>query len=511
MAIGDTSTMHGRLALAAAAAPGAPAIHEGDVTTSYAELAARVAAVAAVVERRTAPGDRVAIAAWNGSWWLDAYFGVPMAGRALAMVSPRLSVGELRQALDTCSASLVVVDAELVGGHPEALGAPGRTVISLADWRRDVAAAVGTSPARVTDDGDSPAWLVYTSGTTGAPKAAVLTHRNVLAAIAATEGARPTPADDVYLYPFPMWHVAGYNVVSRLIAGQQVVVVPRFDASAIVVAVARHGATSISVAATMLSMLLDIAERDPAALAALRGLRQVNYGAAPMPSVLLARAVDLLDVGMWQGYGMTELAGNAAFLSADDHRRARAGDESLHGATGRAGPGVELRVVDDDGNDVAPGASGEILVRGDQVMSGYWDDPEATAEAFAPGGWLRTGDVGTLDADGLLRVRDRKKDVVITGGENVSAREVEEVLRDHPAVADVAVVGVADPTWGEAVCAVVVPRGAAPTLDELRTFARSRLAGFKLPRRLELCDALPTNPSGKVVKAELRARLAEGS
>jgi acyl-CoA synthetase (AMP-forming)/AMP-acid ligase II len=194
---------------------------------------------------------------------------------------------------------------------------------------------------------------------------------------------------------------------------------------------------------------------------------------------------------------MTELSGNAVFLDADDHRRALAGDERLLVAAGRAAPGVELRIADD----------GEILVRAPQVTAGYWDDPEATAAAIEPDGWFHTGDVGRLDDDGLLTILDRKKDVIVTGGENVSSREVEDVLHALPAIADVAVVGVPDATWGENVCAVVVRRDAGVTAGDVVDGVRARLAGFKRPRHVVFVDELPRNASGKILKHELRAWL----
>ena len=205
---------------------------------------------------------------------------------------------------------------------------------------------------------------------------------------------------------------------------------------------------------------------------------------------------------------MTELSGNAVFLDAATHRRGLAGETHLLEAAGRPAPGVELRIVDDDGNGRPDGEVGEILVRAEQVMSGYLDDDAATSAAIVDG-WLHTGDVGHL-VDGLLTVVDRKKDMVITGGENVSSLEVEATVLEHPDVSRVAVVGVADPTWGENVCAVVVPRpGTTIDVADLVAHVRSRLAGFKAPRHVVVVDELPVNASGKVLKAELRARLAQ--
>jgi acyl-CoA synthetase (AMP-forming)/AMP-acid ligase II len=213
-------------------------------------------------------------------------------------------------------------------------------------------------------------------------------------------------------------------------------------------------------------------------------------------------------VDLAQGYGMTELSGNAVFLDPEAHRRGLTGEPRLLGAAGRPGPGVDVRLVDEEERDVAAGEEGEIVVRGAQVMVRYWEDEAATTDAMRSG-WFHTGDVGRFD-DGWLYVVDRKKDIILTGGENVASREVEDVVRSHPAVGDVAVIGVADSRWGENVCAVVVPRvGRTVPADELEKLVRSRLAGFKTPRHIVEVERLPTNASGKVLKAKLRRWLAD--
>ena len=296
-------------------------------------------------------------------------------------------------------------------------------------------------------DAAAPAWLIYTSGTTGRSKGATLTHANVLAAVRITNECRRIPDDEQYLLPFPLSHIAGYNVIHHHARVRPVVLVPRFDARAFVETVARHQITAASLAATMLHSLLALLDDEPGLVADLRSLRLLAYGAAPMPVPLLRRAHELLGVDFTSGFGMTELAGNAIFLDIAAHRRGLAGDSALLATTGRPGPGVEVRLADD----------GEMLIRSPQVMVGYWEEPETTAATLVDG-WLHTGDVGRFDAEGNVAVVDRKKDVILTGGENVSSLEVEQVLHEVPEVGEVAVVGVPDPEWGENVCAVVVPR-----------------------------------------------------
>jgi acyl-CoA synthetase (AMP-forming)/AMP-acid ligase II len=323
----------------------------------------------------------------------------------------------------------------------------------------------------------------------------MLTHASLLAAVTATAAARPVAADAIYGYPFPLCHVAGYNVLLHHHHGRPVVLLPGFSPTVLCEAIARHEITTISLAPTMVASLLD----DPALSSAdLSSLRAVSYGASAMPTEVLRLAVERLGCDFTQGYGMTELSGNAVFLGAEEHRRALTDRPHLLGAAGRTAPGVDLRILDD----------GEIAIRAPQVMAGYWEDPDATEASLAPGGWFRTGDVGRLDDDGYLYVVDRKKDVIVTGGENVASREVEDVLHLHPSVAAAAVVGVPDRTWGERVAAFVVPRpGETIDATALEALVREHLAGYKVPRLWEVVDELPANASGKVLKRELRDRL----
>jgi fatty-acyl-CoA synthase len=239
-------------------------------------------------------------------------------------------------------------------------------------------------------------------------------------------------------------------------------------------------------------------------------LRFISYGASPIAEPVLRRAMATFNCGFLQGYGMTELAGACCVLSEHDHRLALEGKPHLLASTGRAIPGCAVKVVDSDGKAVAPGEIGEIVVRGDSVMVGYWQLPEATKAAIKDG-WLHTGDAGSLDSDGYLTIRDRVKDMIVSGAENVYPAEIEAVLISHPGVADVSVIGVPDERWGETVMAVIVSRGTpAPSEQDLDTFCRGRLGGFKVPRHYSFIPALPRNAAGKVLKRELRARYWEG-
>ena len=511
-----------------------PALYFQGRMMTFGELSARTKRVAAAITRRTAPGDRVGIVGENHPSWIEAYYGVPRAGRILVFLNHRLAAAELAAIVERSGATVVVgPETELVRIRP-LVSAPLRSdvpaLIDLNEWEQMLAEP--TDPARERPEEpqrphahtpqppqptpadsdpthDAPIWLIYTSGTTGSPKGATLTHRNLAASLAASQLGRPIAPDDVFLHPFPLCHVAGYNVLRNLAAGRPVVLMDRFAPAEFIALVARHQVTKTTVPATMLASLLDYLDEHPDARSELTSLKVISYGAAPMPPTLLRRAFEELNVDFSQGYGMTELAGNAVFLGTEEHRRGLAGADHLLTAAGTPAPNVEVRVVDDDGLEVAHGVPGEIIVHGDQVMAGYWRDEPATTAAMTEG-WFHTGDIGVFDADGVLSVVDRKKDVIVTGGENVSSREVEEeILRSCPEVRDVAVVAVPDPHWGENVCAVIVlQEGASLPPEVLIGRVREHLAGFKAPRHVVEVDELPKNTLGKLLKADLRRWLA---
>jgi acyl-CoA synthetase (AMP-forming)/AMP-acid ligase II len=511
--------LHDLIDSVAASHPDRTALFYRDEVISFAELSDRTAGAAHVVADVTQPGDRVAVIGENHPGWVECYYGVPRAGRILVFLNHRLAPAELASILRRSGASLLIGSRdELDRLGPLAAEFPDvHTQLDLDRWASLVhaskirgASGPQESQAAGSSGGDAPAWLIYTSGTTGSPKGAMLTHNNLVAAVAASEHGRPVKADEVFLYPFPLCHVAGYNVLRLHAAGRPVAVMDRFEAQAFVDSVERHSVTSVTMTATMVSSLLDHLDDHPEDRRRLVTLTQVAYGAAPMPPSLLRRAIDVLGVDFAQGYGMTELSGNATFLDPDAHRRALAGAEHLLAAAGRPAPNVEVRVVDDAMAEVATGTTGEIVVRGDQVLAGYWMDEEATERAFTDG-WFHTGDIGMFDSEGWLYVVDRKKDIIVTGAENVSSREVEEaILAACPEVRDAAVVGVPDPHWGENVCAVIVVR---PNENiepgELADRVRLRLAGFKVPRHVVIVDELPRNVTGKVLKEQLRVWLAE--
>ncbi|MFB4305662.1 class I adenylate-forming enzyme family protein [Actinomadura sp. GTD37] len=502
---GSPRRLYDVLDAAAVDAPDAPALSVDATTWTFRELRARADALSAHLSARCTPGARVALLAHNRLEYIAAYYGVPRDGRILVPLNQRLHPREWADQIARSGAELVIGEPGLLDrlaaeGDMPAVHPP-LTGIDDLPW---------DEPAPATPSGADPdevAWLMFTSGTTGRPKGVRLTHRSLLAAIEVTASGRPVRPGDVFCTPFPLCHVAGYQVVLHHLFRRHAVVLRRFTPSALVEATRRHGVTNLSLAPTMLEDLLAHAADDPETLDVLRAaVRVIAYGSAPMPVPLLRRADDVLGCDFNQGFGMTELSGNATFLSPGDHRAAISARPELAGSAGRPAPGVEIAVLGEDGTRLPPGALGEIAVRGPQVTPGYWDDPDATAEAFA-GGWFRTGDAGRVDGDGYLYLVDRLKDVIITGGENVSSLEVEDVLRTVPGVAEVAVVGLPDPRWGQTVCAVVVPGEPPPDEDELIAACRARLAGFKTPRRIEYAAALPRTGTGKIRKSALRDRL----
>ena len=452
------------------------AVIHGDRSWSFSDLRDRAGSLAAEALRGVADHHTVAVLGENHPDTIAAYYGIPAAGRILTFLNHRLAPREILHQLERSSAGFLLASPEQARRMGPHLG-DLPTLLFGADLPP---AALGTHAS--TDD---PAWLLFTSGTTGAPKAALLSHASLLAAIASSSEARPMAPDDVFAFPFPLCHVAGYNVLRSHAHGRPVVLLDRF--------------TALPNTAGCFT-----------ANEAVRTLRTSSYGAAPMPLELLRRTDALLDVDLSQGFGMTELSGNALFLDATDHQRGFTHDESILRAAGRPGPGVTLRLVDHDDRDVAQGEVGEICIAGDQVMLGYLDEPEATAEALR-GGWMHTGDLGRLRPDGLLEVVDRLKDMIVTGGENVASLEVERAITSVcPEVGEVAVIGTPDARWGENVCAcVTLAEGSVLELDELARRLEHTLAGFKTPRHLVVLDELPVTHSGKVAKEALRDLLAD--
>ena len=471
---------------------------------SYGQLQAHIEKLSAAIAASGQPGDRIALLAWNCIEFVEMIYAVPAAGRILVPLNARLAPAELIYQLQHSGARYLVADPELLQplrAHPEF--SADITCIELGpqyEQFRETAERDTPLPPVATDD---PVWILFTSGSTGRPKGAVLTHASFLAGLESAALGRPVLPGDRYYYPFPLFHVAAHNVLLQHQYGAEVILARSFDAAHTLHACRELQVTSLSLAPTMIAMLLRQPDFSPADLAS---VRTIGYGASAMPQTLLQQLLDETEVGLCQSFGMTELSGSVSFLTVEDHRAAAAGASHLLQSVGKPLPTAEVKLVDDCGKPVPAGDSGEIVVRAAQVMAGYWQDEDNTRKALIDG-WLHTGDIGRFDSDGYLYIVDRKKDMILSGGENVASREVEEVLRQHPAVVDCAVIGLPDDKWGETVCAAVVL--SSETDDAaLAAHSRAQLAGYKTPRRWFRLEQLPLNASGKVDKPLLRQQLA---
>ncbi|MFF0520426.1 long-chain-fatty-acid--CoA ligase [Actinomadura nitritigenes] len=490
--------------------PDRTALRFEDRAIGYAELRDRVRRAANALRTLAEPGDRIAVLSGNRPEYVDLYYAVPAAGMALTFLNHRLHPSEITALVEHAQASVLIVSGEYLDAMTEHRHEmPGVKVVVGLDGGGDrgyadlVAGADATEPPR--PDEDSIAWLVYTSGTTGAPKGVMLSHRNLITGVISSASQWEIPDESVFLFCFPLCHVGGYAVLVNHLRSATVGIVRSYDNETFLRLVADWKVTQTGLAPTMIAFLLGhpgIEDHD------LGTLEAIGYGASAIPAEVLRRGMDVLGCDFYQGFGMSELGGNILYFGTAEHRRAAAGETHLLAAAGRVMDLADIRIVDAEFNDVPPGEPGEMVVRCDQVMRGYWREPELTAEAFRDG-WLRTGDVVRRDAEGMVYIVDRIKDMIITGGENVASREVEQVLYRHPDVADAAVFGVPDPRWGEAVCAAVVLRpGASAAPGDVIAFAREHLGGYKVPRRVEVVDELPRNVAGKVLKRDLRARYA---
>lgn len=481
--------------------PSRPCITVGARTLSFAEAHDRAGRLAAVLaSRAVAPGDRVAVLAANEAEWLEIQAGTSRAGAILVPLNYRLAVAELQFQVGDCDPRLVIHGP----GYAEAAAQLDRPTFHLGacghgDSYEEALHAAGGSIGLTAVPADATAQLLYTSGTTGRPKGALISNHALWARYAmfiAEVGIRP---EHVFVQALPMFHMSSHVGSAFTFVGATQVTVATFDPSAVLALIAAHRASHALLVPTMINTLAvhpELASTD------LSSLDTVLYGASPISPEALTRAIAAFGCAFVQFYGMTETAG-VTMLRAADHDAA--GRPRLLASAGTDTIGFQTRVVDHDDVDVATGEVGEIIARGPCVTDGYWGRPAESAEALR-GGWMHTGDLGYYDEDRYLFVADRLKDMIITGGENVYPREVEDVLDEHPAVFESAVFGVPSDRWGEAVHAHVVLRSpGVATAEELIRHCRARLAPYKTPKSIDIVDDLPRNATGKVLKRELRA------
>jgi acyl-CoA synthetase (AMP-forming)/AMP-acid ligase II len=502
--------------------PDGEAVACGDVRLTWAALHERSSRVgSALVAEGLRPGDRIAVLARNSTEFFELAFGCAKAGVVLVSLNWRLTAVELEEVLSDAEPAMVVADEDLASLLPA--GAPSvaehgvtspegpsgvppavlRLGAEYAAWR-DAAPATDPDVALGADD---LAYVLYSSGTTGRPKGVPITHANLaLSERMAREGFRMT-SDSVHMCPGPQFHIAGAGTgLMTMFLGGRTVILRDITPAILLDTITRERVTHAFMVPAIVQAVVDapdLAEHD------VSSLEQISYGAAPMTETLLRRAMAALGCTFLGVYGMTETAGTIVTLDPEDHDPdgPRAG---LLRSVGTPLPWIELQVRDlQSGREAAPGEVGEICVRSGQNTPGYWRKPDATAAAIDEDGWFRTGDGAHRDEDGYVFLRDRIKDMIISGGENVYPAEVENALASHPDVQDVAVVGAPHERWGETVTAVVVLRpGATADGEALRAHARTLLAGYKCPTSVDVVDELPRNPTGKVLKKVLRERYA---
>ena len=492
--------------------PAQQAVMEGERSPfSYAQLAERVQRLAGSLQGRlqVRAGDRVALAMKNCAAYVELIYACWTLGAAVVPVNVKLHARELAFILDDADVRLCFASADVDAAAAQRSRMTGTTRFIDID-QAEYAALVGD--AIVTDcvgGGDDLAWLFYTSGTTGQPKGVMLSHRNLLAMtlnyLSDVDHAR---AGEILLHAAPMSHGSGLYMLPNVAVGATQMIAPSrgFDVDEIDDLLARHAGVKFFAAPTMVMRLVEQMQGDAP------GLKQIIYGGGPMYVADCLRALDRLGPRLAQIYGQGESPMTITVLPVDDHLGARDTDHLARlGSVGRAQTGVELAVLGQDDRPLDAGIVGEVAVRGDVVMRGYLNQPDATARTLAHG-WLHTGDLGRLDATGYLTLVDRSKDLIISGGSNIYPREVEEVLLQHPAVREVAVIGEPDADWGETVLAVVALKAGATILPgELDALCLSQIARFKRPKRYRFVDELPKNPTGKVLKRELRAAILGGA
>lgn len=502
--IADVVRFHGR------ERPDAPALEAGGRSLTFRELDRRSNQVAqALRSAGVGSGDRVAFVDKNGLEWFEVTFALAKLGAVNVSVNWRLAPVEMAQIIDDAHATAVFVGPEFVS-HLEKIEpdlARVHTVVAIGghehwpEYEEWIASQPADDPG-FAGTGDDIAFQLYTSGTTGLPKGAMLTNDNFFKGVAGLADQWRFTDDSVNLAMMPLFHIAGagWSMVG-LHRGCRTVVLRDVDPVEILRVVPAFGVTNAFMVPAVIQFLLATPGVESTDFSTLRAL---VYGASPITETVLVRAMDTMGCELVQVYGLTETTGAITQLDGRDHDPV--GKPHLLRSCGRPYPWVEFRVVDPQtGEDRAIGEVGELWTRSHQNMAGYWNDPGATAAAITPDGWFRTGDAGYADEDGYLYLHDRVKDMIVSGGENVYPAEVENALMAHPAVADIAVIGVPDERWGEAVKAIVVLESGVDTSgDELIAFGRERLAGFKLPKSVDFVDSLPRNPSGKLLKRELR-------
>ena len=485
--------------MAASSNPDRTAVVSGDLRLTTQQLSDLADGGAGVIAGSDA--QHVVYVGTGGAMLPVLIFATARAGLAFTPINYRLSADSIQTLIHRLPEPLVIVD----GRYQDMIGDASKRLMTSDEF---LAAAQTAEPAAEFADPDSVAIVLFTSGTTSQPKAVELTHNNLTSYVTGTvefESAAPT---DAALICVPPYHIAGVGAaLSNLYAGRKMVYLPNFDAQEWVRLVDDEQITTATVVPTMLDRIVTVLEAGDAG-SKLPSLRNLAYGGSKVGLPLVRRALELLpDVGFVNAYGLTETSSTITVLSPDAHRAAHSALSSKDaavakrlGSVGQPVPGIELQIRDEDGNVLGPGETGELFVRGEQVSGRY----TGVGSVLDEHGWFPTRDIAILDEDGYLFIGGRSDDTIIRGGENIAPAELEEVLIEHSHVRDVAVVGVEDPQWGQAIVAVVVPAaGIDPDPEELREHVRKNLRGSRTPDRVVFRDELPTTPTGKVLRREI--------
>jgi len=481
----------------AARQPDLTALRLDDATLTYAALDEASARVARLLESYgVAPGDRVGVMLPNVPEFAVAYYGVLRAGGVVVPMNPLLKAREVAYYLGDSGARLAFAWHQVAAEAVEGAGRADDAEVVAVDPATFADLLAGHEPATTVAEraGDDTAVILYTSGTTGQPKGAELTHANLVRNVEVTlDDLLRLGPDDVVFGGLPLFHSFGQTCTlnSAMAAGATLLLLPRFDVAAALELLATHRATVFAGVPTMYAAMLGVVEAPD-----LPDLRIAVSGGAALPVEVLHRFEERFGCQLLEGYGLSETSPVASFNQPGRVRKA--------GSIGTPVTGVDLRVVDNENRPLPAGEVGEIAIRGHNVMKGYWRKPDETAAVLDADGWFRTGDMGRADEDGYYFIVDRKKDLIIRGGFNIYPREIEEVLYEHPAVAEAAVVGIPHLELGEQVGAAVALRpGSEATVEELRAHVRSQVAPYKYPRVVWLVDALPKGPTGKILKREI--------
>jgi long-chain acyl-CoA synthetase len=502
----------------AAERPDRVALILDDRRLTWAELYARASRVAQAL-RAAGVGahDRVAFLDKNGIEHFEVFFGAALLNAVCVDVNWRLAGPEVQYIVDDAAAKVFVVGPDFVplmdaiaDDVPTvttfvAIGGGSDRAVEYESWV-STGDAVDPGAASAPDD---VAFQLYSSGTTGRPKGVMLTNDNFFGLLPLAKDMWELSPDAVNLIAMPLFHIGGGGwATAGMYEGCTSVIMRELDPGRLVTMIGELGITHAFLVPVALQFMLMVPGVEAMDFST---LNVFVYGASPISEEVLAKSVAVFGCKFWQAYGLTETTGAVVNLPPEDHDLSGSNRHRLR-SCGVAGPGVELRIVGNDGaTDVPTGEVGEIWIRSRQVMKGYWNQPAETEKSITPDGWFKSGDAGYLDADGYLYIHDRVKDMIVSGGENVYPAEVENVLMAHPAIADVAVIGVPDEKWGESPKALVVRvAGAEVTEQEIIDFARSQLAKFKCPTSVDWIDVLPRNPSGKILKKDLRAPYWEG-